>query len=157
MIALAADEVVMDENAVLGPVDPQIGQSPAASVLTVLDRKKPEDIDDQTLILADVARKAIVQVAELVRELLLKRMPPEKAAELAGKLSTGTWTHDYAITTELAKSMGLPVNSQMPAEVYEFISLFPQPTRMRSSVEFTPVPPPPRSERGPRAAGAGTR
>lgn len=26
LIALAADEIVMDENAVLGPVDPQLGQ-----------------------------------------------------------------------------------------------------------------------------------
>jgi ClpP class serine protease len=37
LIALGADEIVMDPNAVLGPVDPQIGQSPAASVLTVLE------------------------------------------------------------------------------------------------------------------------
>jgi ClpP class serine protease len=28
LIALAADEIVMDENAVLGPVDPQLGQYP---------------------------------------------------------------------------------------------------------------------------------
>ena len=49
----------MDDNAVLGPVDPHIGQSPAASVLTVLERKEPRYVDDQTLISADVARKAI--------------------------------------------------------------------------------------------------
>src|SRR5438067_8821404 len=58
LIALAADEIVMDPNAVLGPVDPQLGQSPAASILSVLERKKPEDIEDRTLILADVSRKA---------------------------------------------------------------------------------------------------
>src|SRR6267378_4261103 len=52
LIALAADEIVMDPNAVLGPVDPQVGQSPAASILTVLERKEAKDIDDQTLILA---------------------------------------------------------------------------------------------------------
>ncbi len=55
LIALAADEIVMDPNAVLGPVDPQLGQSPAASIMTVLERKNVNDIDDQTLILADVA------------------------------------------------------------------------------------------------------
>src|SRR5437870_5651256 len=32
LIALAADEIVMDANAVLGPVDPQIGDMPAASI-----------------------------------------------------------------------------------------------------------------------------
>jgi len=74
LIALAADEIVMDPNAVLGPVDPQLGQSPAASVLTVLEKKKPEDIDDQTLILADVSRKAITQVRRQVQDLLSERM-----------------------------------------------------------------------------------
>ena len=33
LIALAADEIVMSRHAVLGPVDPQLGQYPAASIL----------------------------------------------------------------------------------------------------------------------------
>ena len=37
LLALAADEIVMDENAVLGPVDPQIGQWPAASIIKVAE------------------------------------------------------------------------------------------------------------------------
>jgi ClpP class serine protease len=37
LVSLAADEIVMDPNAVLGPVDPQLGQAPAASILTVLE------------------------------------------------------------------------------------------------------------------------
>ena len=129
LIALAADEIVMDPNAVLGPVDPQLGESPAASILTVLERKKPEDIDDKTLILADVSRKAIAQVRRTVQELLSERMPPEQAAALADKLATGTWTHDYAIMPEEGKALGLPVSTEMPEDVYQFMSLFPQPTR----------------------------
>ena len=140
LIALAADEIVMDPNAVLGPVDPQLGQSPAASVLKVLDQKKPEDIDDQTMILADVARKAISQVKRTVQDLLSERMSQEQAAALAEKLSTGTWTHDYPITAEEGKSLGLPVSTEMPEEVYQFMALFPQPTRTRPSVEYIPVP-----------------
>jgi len=140
LIALAADEIVMDPNAVLGPVDPQLGQSPAASVLTVLDRKKPEDIDDETLILADVSRKAITQVRRTAQELLAERMAPEQAAALAEKLATGTWTHDYPILAEEAKALGLPVSTDIPEEVYEFMGLFPQPTRTRPSVEYVPMP-----------------
>jgi ClpP class serine protease len=140
LIALAADEIVMDSNAVLGPVDPQIGQSPAASVLTVLDKKKPEDIDDQTMILADVSRKAIAQLRRTVQDLLAERMSQEQAAALAEKLATGTWTHDYPITAEEGKSLGLPVSTEMPEEVYQFMALFPQPTRTRPSVEYIPVP-----------------
>lgn len=140
LIALAADEIVMDHNAVLGPVDPQIGQSPAASVLAVLERKDPKDMDDQTLILADVARKAMAQVRATVLELLAERMHGEQAEALADKLATGTWTHDYPITAEEAKALGLPVSTEMPAEIYQFMQLFPQPTRTRPSVEYIPLP-----------------
>jgi ClpP class serine protease len=140
LVGLAADEIVMDPNAVLGPVDPQLGDSPAASVLTVLERKKPEDIEDKTLILADVSRKAIVQVTRTVQDLLSERMPPDQAAALAAKLATGVWTHDYGIHAEEAKSLGLPISTDMPEEVYQFMSLFPQPTRTRSSVEYVPLP-----------------
>lgn len=110
----------MDPNAVLGPVDPQLGQSPAASVMTVLERKTVNDIDD-TLILADVARKALVQVETTVCELLAERLPSEQAASLAKKLASGTWTHDYAITSEAAQALGLPVGTGMPPEVYDFM------------------------------------
>jgi ClpP class serine protease len=140
LISLAADEIVMDPNAVLGPVDPQLGQSPAASILTVLERKKPEDIEDQTMILADVSRKAIAQVRRTVQELLSERMATEAAGALADKLATGTWTHDYGITAEEAKTLGLPISTEMPAEVYQFMMLFPQPTRTRPSVEYVPMP-----------------
>ena len=95
---------------------------------------------DQTLILADIARKALVQVQLMVRDLLMEHMTEEKATEIAVKLSTGTWTHDYAITAEEAKSLGLPVTTEMPPEVYELMRLFPQPTRTRPSVEYVPVP-----------------
>jgi ClpP class serine protease len=140
LIALAADEIVMDPNAVLGPVDPQIGQSPAASVLAVLEQKKPEDIDDQTLILADVSRKAIAQVRRTVQDLLAERMAPERAAALAETLTAGTWTHDYPITAEEARRLGLPVSTEVPEEVYQFMALFPQPTRTRPAVEYIPLP-----------------
>jgi ClpP class serine protease len=90
LIAMAADEIVMDSNAVLGPVDPQLGELPAASILTVLEQKEPKDIDDETLIRADIARKAISQVETTVQELLSARMPPEKAKALAVQLASGT-------------------------------------------------------------------
>src|SRR5216110_844598 len=74
LISLAANEIVMDANAVLGPLDPQLGEAPAASILSVLERKKPEDIEDKTFIMADVSRKAILQLRRTVQELLSERM-----------------------------------------------------------------------------------
>src|ERR1700686_917978 len=97
LIALAADEIVMSKHSVLGPIDPQLGQSPAASIIKVVEQKPIADIDDQTLILADIGRKAIGQVKQAARELLHRQLPDDKADALAEKLSTGTWTHDYPI------------------------------------------------------------
>lgn len=70
LISLAADEIVMDKNAVLGPIDPQIGTYPAVSILNVVKKKDINKIDDETLILADVSEKAIKQVKEFAIELL---------------------------------------------------------------------------------------
>src|SRR6266851_7328858 len=89
LIALAADEIVMDSNAVLGPVDPQIGQFAAASVVTVLERKPIAEVDDDTIIMADMAQKARIQVASFVVQLLLKHMPEKPAVQLATILSEG--------------------------------------------------------------------
>ena len=71
LIALAADEIVMDPHAVLGPIDPQIGQFPAASILKVLEQKDANEVDDQTLILADISRKALQQALALVKNVLM--------------------------------------------------------------------------------------
>jgi len=142
LLALAADEIVMDENAVLGPVDPQLGQEAAASILTVIEQKDINEIDDKTLISADLARKAISQVKNTVREILThnSRVDATKADELAELLATGTWTHDYPITVEEARELGLPVSTEMPEEVYKLMNLYRQAVQRRPSVSYIPVP-----------------
>jgi len=140
LISLAADEIVMCRHSVLGPVDPQIGQYPAVSVLKAVAQKPVAEVDDQTLILADQAEKAIRQVRESVREFLSERHAAAKADELARLLSEGTWTHDYPITFRMAQELGLPVTADMPTEVLELMRLFPQSTRHTPTVEYLPVP-----------------
>src|SRR6266851_3296181 len=81
LIALAADEIVMSEDAVIGPVDPQIGQMPAASILKAVARKPVERVRDETLIMADQAEKAMAQLRASVRELLADKAQ-EKTEEL---------------------------------------------------------------------------
>lgn len=102
--------------------------------------KPPQEMDDQTLIMADVAAKAIAQLRQYVEELLEGRHEPEKVKELARVLSEGTWTHDYPITYEEAVRLGLHVKSGVPAEIYDLMALYPQPVRHTRSVEFLPVP-----------------
>jgi ClpP class serine protease len=140
LIALAADEIVMDNNAVLGPVDPQLGQQPAASILKVLERKPIEEIEDNTLILADIAEKAIRQVKTTVVELLREKMDSQQVERVATTLATGVFTHDYPITVREARELGLPVNTNMPKLVYQVMALYPQTAQRRPSVEYIPTP-----------------
>jgi len=140
LIALAADEIIMSEDAVLGPVDPQLGQYPAASILKVVARKPIAEIKDDTLILADQAEKALNQVRESVKQLLITKTSPEKAEELSRMLSEGRWTHDHPITFETAKEFGLPARSDIPPEVLDLMSLYPQPVRRQPTVEYLPEP-----------------
>jgi ClpP class serine protease len=140
LIALAADEIVMCEYSVLGPVDPQLGEYPAASILHAVHRKPIAEVDDKTLILADQAEKALVQMQHEVRELMGEKFSPEKATELAKLLASGTWTHDYPITFERARDLGLPVRTDMPENILRLMNLYPQPMRRQPSVEYVPHP-----------------
>lgn len=140
LIALAADEIVMGEHAVLGPVDPQLGEYPAASLLRLVENKPIADIDDRSWILADIGRKAIEQLRAQVKFLLGDKYPNEKAEELARMLTEGRWTHDYPITYEEAKNLGLPVTKDIPPELYQLMNLYPQPVKHTPSVEYLPIP-----------------
>ncbi len=142
LIALAADQIVMCKHSVLGPIDPQLGDSPAASLIKVVEQKPVAEIDDQTLIRANIGRKAIAEVKQAAAELLQRTLPADRAEALAEKLATGTWTHDYPIWARTAKELGLPVRTDMPNEVLELMSLYPQPVRTQSGggVEYLPSP-----------------
>jgi ClpP class serine protease len=143
LVALAADEIIMSKHAVLGPIDPQIGQSPAASLIKVVEEKPIARVDDQTLVMADVGRKAIAQLKQSASDILKKRLPAEKAEALAEKLSTGIWTHDYPLFAATAKELGLPVSTDMPNDVLDLMKLYPQPVRAQSGgggVEYLPIP-----------------
>jgi ClpP class serine protease len=153
LIALAADEIVMDANAVLGPVDPQLGDMPAASILKVVESKEVAHIDDRFLAMADIAAKARRQVLSLVTDLLDDRMEPEPAQRLADLLAGGYFTHDFPITVERAHELGLPVSTALPEMVYELMALFPQPTRGRPSVTYLPLPVPGPERLPPRPGG----
>jgi ClpP class serine protease len=140
MIALSADEIVMDENAVLGPVDPQIGSYPAVSILKAVELKNRNRLDDQTLILADIATKAVKQVEDTIYRILLKHMDEDKSRQIALVLSQGRWTHDFPLTSEILKEFGLRISNDVPWEIYSLMAFYPQPPSRRPSVQYIPLP-----------------
>jgi ClpP class serine protease len=156
LIALAADEIVLDAHAALGPVDPQLGQFPAASLVEVASM--PGEHEDQTLILADVGRKALVQVEAVARELLQRHSDPQRARDVARLLSQGTWTHDHPLMASDLERLGLPVRVGVPPEERELMKLYPQPRGREAAVEYVPgrpvpgLPPGRETPRRPRGA-----
>ncbi|WP_333794831.1 SDH family Clp fold serine proteinase [Hyphomicrobium sp.] len=146
LIALAADEIVLGEFSVLGPIDPQILGLPAASLVKARDSKPVSEVWDLTLVLADVSEKALAQVKRGAVELLTPRLDETAAEAIADQLAGGHWTHDYALTATEAKELGLPVKVGMPIDVMELMKLYPQPVQ-QSGVEFLPLTIPPRRPR----------
>jgi len=122
LITLVVDEIVMEPYAVLGPVDPQIGGFPAAAYQALLQDKPIEAIQDETVMLAHIARLSSTQVERFVRWLIADRLPSEKCERLAEFLSGGYITHDTPITLETAQSWGLPVREGLPPEVFELFA-----------------------------------
>ncbi|MCF8109132.1 MAG: ATP-dependent Clp protease proteolytic subunit [Desulfohalobiaceae bacterium] len=141
LIALAADAVVMDPNAVLGPVDPQIGMLPAASILKAVEQKPVKEIKDRTLILADVSGKAMDQVKTFVTNLLREKHAPEEANAIAETLTSGQFTHDYPIDVAHVRRMGISVATDMPETIYELMDLYAQEGKGRPSVNYIPSQP----------------
>ncbi len=156
LIALAADEIIMDPDAVLGPLDPQLqtpkGVFPAPSLIKIA-KLKGDKASDDTLIYADIAEKALREIQDTIVKLLEDKMPIEKAREVAKKLTEGYYTHDYPITVEEARSMGLPVSTKVPPEVYMLMELFPQAIQQRPGVEYLPRPHIPYYHRGEGSSG----
>jgi len=144
LIALAANEIWMDPNAVLGPLDPQLTRGnvsyPAPSILKAVKEKDVENVSDEFLVLADIAEKAVKQTKEIVVSLVKDNLGEDRANEIADLLVGGRWTHDYPITAEKAKMMGLPVKIGIPDDVYELMELYPQAHARRPGVEFIPHP-----------------
>ncbi len=136
LIALATDEIVLDRHSALGPVDPQLGQYAAASLVEVASM--PGEHDDQTLLLADVGRKALRQVEVITTNLLERHLDPKRAREIAHLLSSGVWTHDHPLMAAQLEQLGLPVRLGVPAEERALLDLYPQPRGRQASVEYVP-------------------
>jgi ClpP class serine protease len=122
LIALAADQILMEKFSVLGPVDPQIAGYPSASLISLLKRKNIDMLSDETIILSDIARMAVEGIKAFVKWLLKGRMPARQAAKVADFLAGGYMTHDTPITVDVTKKLGLKASDGVPEKVYELFA-----------------------------------
>jgi len=145
LIALAVDEIIMDPNAALGPVDPQLGDQtgayPATSILKVVEKKKIDEIDDKTLILAEEARKAVEQMKALLRRIVCSGCDEETVNRIIEEMVSGKYTHDHPFLAEDVKALlGDRVRTDVPQEVYDLMALYRMDiSRRRPGVEYVPM------------------
>jgi len=145
LIAFAADSIIMDPHAALGPVDPQLGDAqgsyPATSLLLVASKKKIDEMDDKTLIYAEEARKAMEQMRSLLRKILEGKCGQEKLETIIEEFVSGKYTHDHPFMAEQARSLlGECVETAVPEEVYALMDLYRMEAgRSRPGVEYVPL------------------
>ncbi|HPS92735.1 MAG TPA: ATP-dependent Clp protease proteolytic subunit [Methanothrix sp.] len=145
LIAFAADSIIMDPHAALGPVDPQLGDMqgsyPATSLLAVVSKKKIDEIDDKTLIFAEEAKKAMRQMEALLKKILDGKCGGEKQQVIIEEFVSGKYTHDHPFMAEQARSfLDDCVETAVPEEVYELMDLYRMEAgRSRPGVEYVPL------------------
>lgn len=114
MAALAANEIVMGETAILGPVDPQIAGVAASDLRHLMANKNPDRIGDMFHLLASTGGKCEQETIALVRSLV-------SSEQAVHALTSGVTTHGNGITYTRAKALGLPVRTGVPREYFEII------------------------------------
>jgi ClpP class serine protease len=145
LIAFAADKIIMDPHAALGPVDPQLGDMqgsyPATSLIAVVGKKKIDEVDDKTLIFAEEARKAMSQMRNLLKKILEGKCGGEKMESIIEEFLSGKYTHDHPFMAEQAQSLlGECVQTDVPQEVYALMDLYRMEAgRSRPGVEYVPL------------------
>jgi ClpP class serine protease len=145
LIAFAADHIIMDAHAALGPVDPQLGDQqgayPATSLLKIVEKKKIDEIDDKTLIYAEEARKAMDQMKVLLRKILAGKCGEDRMDILTEEFVSGKYTHDRPFMAEEAQALlGECVHTDVPDEVFELMKLYRMEVgRNRPGVEYVPL------------------
>ncbi|HEY9206489.1 MAG TPA: ATP-dependent Clp protease proteolytic subunit [Candidatus Methanoperedens sp.] len=138
IIAIAANEIVMDKDASLGPIDPQVGDFlrgvfPAPSWLHVA-AKKGLEADDVTLMMGDISEKVLNFMRKEVDGLLEGKFKDrDKQKEVVEKLIGGEMVHSQFISAQDAKELGLAVSTELPAEIHEFMKCY---RTVRPNVEY---------------------
>ncbi|MFQ5908242.1 MAG: hypothetical protein ACE5JE_05395 [Thermoplasmata archaeon] len=146
MVAVAADEILMGRESILGPLDPQIQGHSAGSLLRLLRRKPVEAISDDKLLQAEHALRSLDQTKEFVKWLLEDKMAKDKREALAVFLTGGYISHETPIVPEVLRSYGLPVRDGLPPRVYELFRTFifgacERPGATTSHARATPLAP----------------
>jgi ClpP class serine protease len=131
LIALGANEIVMDPDAVMGPVDPQVGDLlhgwHSAASWAKIAREKGMTAEDTTLALGDVSAKLLEGTRQAVVELIEGKVKDPEP--LLRRLVEGGYAHGYPLSPKEMQALGLPVSTALPGKVHELLTMYRGPRR----------------------------
>lgn len=122
IVALACDEIVMDPDAVIGPIDPQVGDFirgsyPAHSWIYATEMKG-KNADDASFVMRHISEKALRLMSDHLRELLEDRVDEESFEKIEKMHLGGENVHSPPISSFQAREMGLFVTTEVPPQVH---------------------------------------
>jgi ClpP class serine protease len=123
MIALSADQVIMDETASLGPIDTIYGGFPTEAYQDLLDKKGPLATQDVLVMLSHEAEKYDRYASRISREIVndVHKKRDEDPNFLADHLSAGKMSHSQAVTVGEARKLGMNVSTKVPSQIYGLV------------------------------------
>lgn len=112
MIALGADEIIMDKQASLGPIDPQLGnlfKYYSSRAWNEIIKKKGKKADDDSYAMALIGNQ-VTKIAREVANDLVDIKNKKKKRKTVKALVEGMIAHCYQFNYKQLKKLGLKVN-----------------------------------------------
>jgi ClpP class serine protease len=130
VISLAADEIVLAPNAVLGPIDTQFRvqhlkrMMPARAVLDLCATKRRSRIHDELVELGIECKRSVTQDHKSALALMQGTYARATAERIAHTLNDGTLTHGFPVTYAHARKLGLNVRTDIPPEAIAVVRAY---------------------------------
>jgi ClpP class serine protease len=112
LLALSADEIIMNRTACLGPVDPQLGslfKFGSAKSWEKIVKFKGKRAEDQSISFALEGGKYTKTIRNHLSDVIDLGMTPKNKAAFVKFLTTGDVEHAFSLTPDRLKQMGVPV------------------------------------------------
>lgn len=112
LLALSTDEIIMNETACLGPVDPQLGslfKFGSAKSWDKIVKFKGKRAEDQSISFALEGDKYTRTIRNHLMDTIDFGMKTKDKEELATFLTSGGVEHAYSLTPDRLRKMGLPI------------------------------------------------
>ena len=112
MLTLACDEIIIDKNACLGVIDPQLGtffETHSSRAWEEIVKHKGKKAQDKSVANAFSGKQVTKTIRNIIKELIKDKIHPQKIERFLDLLVKGNVEHSYQLDYSILKENGLPV------------------------------------------------